>query len=390
MLITHAIRSLDPKYGGPGVVAVHLAAAQAAEGLAVEIVTDRETCDGATVGRMTFGVPGFDRVRIREGPDAEHLGPILRPRARRFLAETAARSGFVWLHGMWEPQLRVLAAECARVGTPYAVVPHGMLDPWRLARKRLKKRIALALGHRAMLERAAFVHALNADEAEFVTRVAPRARVEVVPNGIPPRAHDAAADAAARARFRARLGIGDGTPVALFLSRLHEMKGVDMLGRILRDARDAAPDALLAIVGPDEGGRDALVADLRAAGVERAAQILGPLYAQDKLDALAGCDVFILPSRSEGFSMSILEAMSVPRAVVITRDCHFPEVEAAGAGAVTATDAGELGRALGRLLADRASRDRAAAAGAALVRERYTWPSIARRTLDLIASHARR
>lgn len=390
MLITHAIRSLDPRFGGPGVVAVNLAAAQAAAGATTRIVTDREKCPPETIAGMTFGVPGFDAVGVLQGPDADHLGPFLRPRSRRFLRSIAAESDFVWLHGMWEPQLRVLAEECRRAGTPYSVVPHGMLDPWRLARKKLKKRIALALGHRAMLEGAAFVHALNADESRFIVRVAPRARCEVVPNGISVEALDRPASADARARFRARIGVDDARPIALFLSRVHAMKGVDMLGRILKAAHAHAPEALLVIVGPDEGGLDALVADLRGAGVESATRILGPLYSQDKLDALAGCDVFVLPSRSEGFSMSILEAMAVPRAVAITEDCHFPEVAQAGAGAVEPIDPAAIGDALGRLLANPAARTQAAAAGAALVRSRFTWPAIATRTLELIAARARR
>jgi hypothetical protein len=50
------------------------------------------------------------------------------------------------VHGVWDPLFKISAGELRRVGVPYVVAPHGMLDPWSLQQSRLKKRIALTLG----------------------------------------------------------------------------------------------------------------------------------------------------------------------------------------------------------------------------------------------------
>ena len=104
----------------------------------------------------------------------------------------------------------------------------------------------------------------------------------------------------------------------------------------------------------------------------------GILTGGDKLAAFA-CSpyLYVLPSYSEGFSVSVLEALAAGLPVVISEGCNFPEVAESEAGfVVPAADAAVAG-AISTLLSDEPLRTRMGANGRRLVEECYTWPEIA-------------
>jgi glycosyltransferase involved in cell wall biosynthesis len=135
-----------------------------------------------------------------------------------------------------------------------------------------------------------------------------RGDLRVIPNGV--RLDDwTPATGEDRAAARATLGLPDG-PVVVCVGRLTEQKGQDVLLRAWASIRDRVPDAHLALVG--EGPlRDAL-AGLAGPGV---ALVGGrddvPLW-------MAAADVIALPSRWEGMSLTMLEAMARGRSVIAT------------------------------------------------------------------------
>ena len=109
----------------------------------------------------------------------------------------------------------------------------------------------------------------------------------------------------------------------------------------------------------------------------------GPIYGSRKTAAFRESIAFVLPSRQEGFSIAITEALGLGTPVVITHGCHFPEVEQAGAGVVTDLDAGAFGEAMVRVASDDTARAGMAERAARLVRENYTWPRIAEQSVEL-------
>lgn len=74
--------------------------------------------------------------------------------------------------------------------------------------------------------------------------------------------------------------------------------------------------------------------------------LVGPIYGRDKYAALVDATCFCLSSRQEGFSMAILEAMACGIPVVISENCHFPEVAQARAGLVVPLNADAVAEAL--------------------------------------------
>jgi glycosyltransferase involved in cell wall biosynthesis len=368
MRVVHAVTSIDPSYGGPTAVVMGLAAARASIGpTRVVSCTGRDPDAAPTRANL---------ARLAELGVATELvrDPGLRGYAGSRLDHLVRDADVVHLHGVWDPLLLAMARSATALSVPFVVCPHGTLAPKFLAQKALKKRLAMRLGVRSMLDHAALLHVLNERERDDVGLLGldpPRA---VIPNGIDLR------DCAARPErgaLRSRLGIGDA-PMALFLSRLHPEKGLDLLVPAFGQVLGQVPGAHLVIAGPDYGAQVATERLVLELGLGASVHLTGPLFGTAKWQALADADAFILPSRYEGFSVAVLEAMACGLATVITTTCHFPEAARAGAALETACSADELAAALRTLLADIPAARAMGQRAAALVRERYTWTEVAR------------
>ncbi|QOJ00146.1 MAG: glycosyltransferase [Phycisphaeraceae bacterium] len=381
MRIVHVIRSLNPGHGGPPAVAIRLAAAQAALGHHVSIVSSSDV-PRDTITRAAAGVPGLDRLSlILTQGTAGPFDRLLHAGFRSALARALPGASFTHLHGVWDRELIIAADESRSARVPYALTPHGMLDPWSLwgqsRLKALKKSLALRLIFRPMLRRAAFLHALNADEARLMQPLRLGPPVEIIPNGVFREEVDSPPHTPEFAASRPEIG-PDG--YVLFLSRLHFKKGLDLLVEAFSRIAPARPGISLVIAGPEDGaGRSARdIAD--RLGLSGRVVFTGPLYGRDKLAALAGAACFCLPSRQEGFSVAIIEAMACRTPVLISDQCHFPEAKDAGAGLIVPCDAEVVASGLEKLLAMPDDQRRAMGErGRDLVLASYVWDRVAER-----------
>jgi glycosyltransferase involved in cell wall biosynthesis len=283
----------------------------------------------------------------------------------------------IHLHGVWDPILLVAAKMAHRMGTPYVVTPHGMLDPWSMRQKSRKKKIALAMGYRRMLNRAAAIHWLNEDERTLAEPLGFRAKPIVVPNGLP---REFLVRVPSLGRVRSRLPTS--RPYVLFLSRLHYKKGLDILAEAFAILVRNTP-AHLVVVGPDGGAQAEFERRIAELGLQSSVSVIGPMYGDDKWAALDDAACFCLPSRQEGFSMAILEAIGSGLPAVVSEECHFSEVESVGAGFVVPLTPEAVAEGLRKVLAESNPRTRWGENGRKLVAEKYTWDRIAIRWAEV-------
>ena len=230
----------------------------------------------------------------------------------------------------------VLSWLCSAVRVPYIVHMHsGALESW-VAASRLNRRAA-----RSLFSRAAVVVVLGERWREPATMLG-AGRVEVLRNGI------SAAEVAALEAARAGHGApASGVPpVLLFYGLWAPVKGLDRLGRVLRElGRD---DYELRVFG--SGDRGWLEASLR--GVPGRVSISGWLDAERKAVELAGAAALLAPSRSEGFPVALVEARAAGTAVIASDVGAVAEALAGywPAALLDPDDDAGLGAAIGLLL----------------------------------------
>lgn len=379
MKVLHVIPSLDPATGGPPMIAASLAAAQAALGCRTRIVSYRFPEADGRVASALGAIPHIADVQL------EYLPPLSRP--ERFLAWGARRRikpivnecDLIHLHGVWDPLIYAAASVTTAQSRPFVLTLHGMLHPWALKQSRWKKRLALALGYRRMLNEARFLHLGNVEERRLTAGLHLTPPTRIIPNGVFLKEFDPLPEKGA---FRAAHPEFKGARLILFLGRLHYMKGLDFLADAFAIVSRSMADARLVVVGPDAGERPAFEARIARLAIADRVHILGPLYASQKLAALRDCDCFCLPSRREGFSMAVTEALACEAPVVISADCHFPEVRDAGAGIVVDLNAPAIAAGIEAILRDPQAARRMGHAARALITSRFTWPIVAQQMIE--------
>jgi len=163
------------------------------------------------------------------------------------------------------------------------------------------------------------------------------------------------------------------------LSKADRAKGVDEVIRAMPAVRRVVPDATFTVVG-DGDGRGELEALSTGLGLGRAVQFVGHVPDSQLHAYLAGTDVFVLPSRKEGFGLVFLEAMAHGKVVIGGAHGGTPEVVPDGEAGILVRygDPGELAQALIHLLSDEGLRTRMGRNGAILVRSRFSFDTFAR------------
>jgi glycosyltransferase involved in cell wall biosynthesis len=147
---------------------------------------------------------------------------------------------------------------------------------------------------------------------------------------------------------RAELGLAADAMVFGFVGRLVRDKGVEELAAAWRRVREAVPQARLLLVGPYEES-DAISAHHRAA-LEADPRVTICGFRSDVARLYAAMDVFMLPSRREGFPNALLEASAMQLPVVATRipGCTDLVVDGETGTLVSVDDANELAEAMVR------------------------------------------
>jgi glycosyltransferase involved in cell wall biosynthesis len=309
------------------------------------------------------------------------------PALRRAVKEEVASAEVVHVHNLWQfPQYAGYRA-ALDAGVPYVVSPHGALDPYLRQRGRGRKRLTTALWQGEMLRNAALIHVTTTAEERLIADVVPQVPRAVVPCGI--RTAEFATLPPGSVFRRRYLGGYDG-PLILFLGRITDKKGVDVLVRAFAHAR-RAERCRLAVVGPDDTGlRPRLRALASELGVGDDVAFIDALYGEDRLGALSAADVWALSSHTENFGIAVVEAMAGGCAVAVSHAVNISEdIAAANAGVVADATPIDFGDALVGMLSDRSGR--AALGGRARAfAARYDWSAVVPGLSQMYRTAARR
>jgi len=323
----HVIASLDPAEGGPPHAVRHIARAYQQIGVQVEVAClDRPDADF---------LRGIDFPLHALGPRAGRFG--FSWRMRNWLRENASRFDGLVMHGIWTwPGLAVRDA-ALRAARPYGVFPHGALDAWfnrKYPLKRLKKAAFWPLQYRVLRDAR---HVFFTSESEL--ELAAKSFQPSVWNGfvVPYGASEPAPEPETQIQaWRQRCPGLRERPYLLFLGRLHEKKGCDLLLRAFAAVAASAPELHLVMAGPDQVGWQAKLQQMAAKlGLAPRVHWPGMVTGDAKWGALRAAEAFVLPSHQENFGIAVAESLAVGRPVLISNQVNiWPEVHSEGVGLV--------------------------------------------------------
>ena len=373
------VSHLDPSYGGLSAAVPELGRSLAnGLGAAPIGISIAAFC----APEQHFQPDGFSPDQVRYWPAGRNAW--MRDRLdgatlRRSFTDSLQEADGVHIHGIWEAGTSIAAVAARSLGKPYVLSAHGMLEPWALAQKRVKKLVYRFLVERSNVAGAACLHALTRREAEQFKRFGARSPIAIVPNAV-----ECPADATGEL-FLDRYPVLNGKRIVLFLARLHPKKGLDLLLSAWASMSARFPGAHLVIAGPDSEGTEARLRGVVATShLEDSVLFTGMLRGAMKWSALAAAEAFILPSSSEGLSVGVLEAMGMGLPVLITHACNMPEVASHCAGWVVEPTLEQVRGALEKLLRNTPETSRSIGrCGAMLVQSRYSWPVVAQQMAEV-------
>ena len=343
MKVLHVISGISKKSGGPSRSSQGLVAALCVAGVDTWI----HSFDGAVP--WVKGVRGF-----RQGESLD----------------VAALKGFdiVHIHGVWDPRLHHVAKMCQVAKVPYVIAPRGMLEPWSLKQKWLKKRIARFLYQDRDLRGAAALHATAESEAEQFRKLGFKNYCIVSPNGVNlPEGKEE------------RVG-GGGQRRALFVSRMHQKKGVLELVESWSRVRPEGwyCELVYTMNGDEEKSYESKVKKrVKELGLQEQFIFTGSLSDVEKWAAYARADLFVLPTYSENFGIVVAEALWAGVPVITTKGTPWQELATHNCGWWIDIGVESLVEALKEAMS-LSDEERAAmgARGRKLVEEKYTWKAV--------------
>ena len=223
------------------------------------------------------------------------------------------RFDLIHLHGVWLPLFGAGAFVSHKRKIPFVISPHGCFEPWALSQKRTKKLIALN-SYQGFINRAASMFFATAtQEVESLRRIGVFQPIAIIPVGVdvgePP-----------------KRTLHEGKRSILFLSRIHPVKG--LLDLVEAWAQVRCPNWRIVIAGPDEGGHKSEIEKLiRCHGLESDFVFLGLVDGENKQACFTNADLFVLPSYSENFGISVVEALATELPVITTTGTPWRDLE---------------------------------------------------------------
>ena len=311
---------------------------------------------------------------------------IYSPKMKRWLKDNIVKFDLVHMHKFRSYQNILIAYYAKKNNVPFIIQPHGSLPRFE-EKKRLKWLFDIIFGKRLLYASSKLV-ALNLKEKKQFESLGVRASsIEIIPNGIKTSEYQ---NALKQDLFREKYNIKKSDLIVLYLGRLHQIKGVDLLIQSYANVLNKTKSSRLVIVGGDDGLLLKLKEQVDSLSLQNAVLFTGSLYGLDKIHALCDADIFVLPSRYEMFPISILEAAACGTAVISTKNCGIEEV-VQNFGLVVDFDRKTLADALLTLMNDDEFRFTLGNRGKHLIMENYGWNTILnqyeRMYLDVIQSN---
>lgn len=364
MKILQIIPYFSPKRGGEVNVCLHLSRCLIERGHEVTVLTtDFELDQNRVKDVERLG------VKLVVFPCSANISLFLvSPQLAGWLSENIRRYDIVHLHGLRSYQNVQASRWARRTGTPYILQAHGSVVPF-LRRIALKKAYDLVWG-KQVLRRASRVIAITQREAcEYKEMGVLEERIRFIPNGID---SSAFAGRQRQGQFKSRFSIADDEKIVLYIGRLHESKGLDLLLSAFKEVANEVEGARLVVVGPDDGYLAHLRKTARTLRLSDKVLFTGFLSDDEIRSALLDAQVFVTPM-FRGFPITFLEASASGVPIVTSTSGDELNWIDRKAGLVVGYDSTQMGDAIVEILQNDALRREFGGHGMEIVKANFDW-----------------
>lgn len=255
---------------------------------------------------------------------------------------------------------------------PYVLQAHGSVLPF-FQKEKLKEVFDKLWGFDILHDASRAFALTEVEKEQYLKMGVSKDRIDIVPLGIDINEYNHLPD---EGKFKSKHGIGSEERVILFLGRIHEIKGLDLLVKSF--ARISEDDVKLAIVGGDYGFKEELENLIETLDLTDKVIFPGVLTGENKIEALVDCDIFIMPSRYESFTTSGLEAMACFKPLILTKNNHIQTWVKDNTGLVCEFDEENLSDCIETLLNDKSLCERFGNNGRKLIEDKYDWDKVSK------------
>ncbi|MBH8574632.1 glycosyltransferase [Nostocaceae cyanobacterium CENA369] len=383
MKILQIVPSISLIYGGPSQMLLGLAPALAKEDVEVTILTTDSNGDS---GQQPLDVPlnrpikqdGYEIIYFRCAPFRRYKFSL---DLLKWLKLHAREFDVAHIHALFSPISSAAATVCRQQKLPYILRPLGTLDPADLRKKKLLKQFYVDILERRNLAGAAAIHFTSDQEAKISERFGVATQDLVIPLGVIPLGRDSR-----ESLVRGKLGIPEGVPLVLFMSRIDPKKGLNLLIPALEKllAIGSKFHFVLAGTNPQDPDYESKIkSQIENSPLRSHTTITGFVSGELKASLLQTADLFVLPSYYENFGIAVAEAMVASVPVVISDQVHiYQQVRDSQSGWVGATDVQALFELLREALQNPQECQRRGLNAQKYALEHFSWDAIARQIIQ--------
>jgi glycosyltransferase involved in cell wall biosynthesis len=221
-------------------------------------------------------------------------------------------------HSLWMMPNVYSCNAVKNTNVPLIVSPRGTMSERAMSNGSKSKKLFWPLIQRPALDQVTCFHATAMSEYEDIRRMGFQQPVAVVPNGID--------------IPDIRTPLRGDMRTLLYLGRIHPIKGLDHLLQAWAAVQDRFKQWQLRIVGPDNKGYLSEMKQLAVKLKLERIEFSGPLTGDKKMEAYAKADLFVLPSYSENFGMTVAESLASGTPAIVTQGAPWSGLNDINAG----------------------------------------------------------
>ncbi len=305
MKVLHVIPYVHPSFGGPVTALNSIIESCNENGIDSDILsTSAGFCGGQIERNNNYFIQVNDRYIFNlDFPKFWFYSSMM----NEWIEKNIVRYDLVHLHVPFTAPFFMASKAALRYGIPTIVTPHGLLDPWSMSQKKLKKIPYYYFIERKNLRSAKIIHATSKFEANRIENLGLGVHVATIPLSVP------------YLNVRKKNTIINNVINLLFIGRIHPVKSIPAILDALVLIKKCGISPKLNLAG--SGGESYiqyLKKKIQDNNLEADVIWHGHVNDVEKLSLYEMADIFLMPSQHENFGLAAAEAMSAGVPVIVS------------------------------------------------------------------------